>query len=34
MTKVQKLSEDIKKSKELIMPNKGVNARGKFLFFS
>ncbi|OUM67956.1 hypothetical protein PIROE2DRAFT_58451 [Piromyces sp. E2] len=27
MTKVQKLSEDIKKSKELIMPNKGVNAR-------
>jgi len=27
MTKVQKLSEDIKKSKELMMPGKGLNAR-------
>jgi len=34
MTKVQKLSEDVKKNKEMMMPNRGVNARGKSYVFS
>jgi len=28
MTKVQKLSEDVKKNKEMMMPNKGINSKG------
>jgi len=32
MTKVQKLSEDVKKNKEIMMPNKGVKARGRNMY--
>jgi len=28
MTKIQKLSEDVKRNKEMMRPNKGLSARG------